>query len=334
MWAASSITAGGLTDVKQELHAVGPITTTNAFNVGQPNSTNPLVPVVPGTAAWDGYVLGNINASGQAPMTFYKDLVVPAAGTTRTGVVVRGVVRSTTPDFTVPPPCDSCGPASIPVGTIVDQYAAPAANDDAAIGLSPAAMSNLAGASRLDLPCGYYYLNSIQSGGNVTVYAHGHTALFIGGDARALVLTFSVDPGGSLDVFIKGTVAATSDFAVGNPNYPALTRVYIGSPGVTLSGEAHFSGLVYMAGSDINLTSHITAYGALYCNNFVGQGDNTDIHYDRAALNQGYGCDIAPSGCTSCRDCGNQACVNGACGACRTSADCCAPLICNAGTCQ
>lgn len=38
-------------------------------------------------------------------------------------------------------------------------------------------------------------------------------------------------------------------------------------------------------------------------------------------------------GCTSCRDCNNQACVNGACGACTTSADCCAPLQCFFGTC-
>jgi hypothetical protein len=330
-WNASTINAGGPTDVKQELHAGSTITSTEAFNVGQPNSANPTVPVVPGTATFDGFVLGNITAS--APMTFYKDLHVPAAGTTRTGVVVKGIV-ATTPAFTVPPPCDSCGAAAIPVGTIVDGYAG-ANNDNAQINLATNAMANLTGSTRLDLPCGSYYLDSIDSTGSVTIYARGRTALFIGGDATASILSFSTDPSGSLDVFVKGTLNSSADLVVGNPNYAALTRIYIGGAGLTIAGEAHLAGLFYAASSDLNLESHITAYGSLYVKNFIGAGDNTDVHYDRAALKQGEGCDVPPppGGCKSCRDCGNQACLNGTCGACTTSADCCAPLVCSAGTC-
>jgi hypothetical protein len=328
-WNASTIDTGGRSESKQELHAGSTINAASGYDflVGEPNSSGTLVPVVPGTAAGDGYVLGAING----PMTFYKDLYVPSGGAPA-GVTVKGSVKNAT--FSVPPPCDSCGSSRIPVGTIVDQYAAPNLNDDAVIGLSPSAMMGLSGTNRLDLPCGYYYLSGISTSGNLTVYAHGHTALFVGGDVRGAAVTFSVDPGGTFDVFIKGTVITSADFAVGNPNYAALTRIYVGSPGIQLSGEAHFAGLVYMAGSDINLQSHITSYGALYCNNFIGSGDNTDIHYDRAALRQGYGCDIGISGCASCRDCGNQACINGRCGACTNSAQCCPPLTCNAGTCQ
>jgi hypothetical protein len=98
-----------------------------------------------------------------------------------------------------------------------------------------------------------------------------------------------------------------------------------------------------MVGSDIDLTSHITAYGALYCNNFIGQGDNTDIHYDRASLQLGKeccdngnseipGCPKTPT-CGTCKDCGNQACINGACGQCTSSAQCCPPLTCQSGAC-
>jgi hypothetical protein len=149
----------------------------------------------------------------------------------------------------------------------------------------------------------------------------------------ASVVTFSVDPGGSLDVFVKGTIKASADLIVGNPNYAALTRVYLGAPGLTLSGETHIAGLFYAAASDIDLGAHITAYGALYCNHFIGQGDNTDIHYDRSALHQGDPC-VPPTQCKTCGDCGNQACIAGTCGACLTSADCCAPLLCVAGSCQ
>lgn len=346
MWDASSINATGPTDVKQELHAVGPITTSAAFNVGQPNSSNPppTVPVVPGTASADGYVNGNITASG-APMTFFKDLYVPSAGTTRTNVVVNGSLK--TLDMAIPPPCDSCGGAQIPVGTIVDHFAAAANNDNAAIGLSPSAMSNLNGTTRLDLPCGYYYLDSINAQGSVTIYAHGHTALFIGGDVSADILSFTLDPTGSFDVFIKGTIRTQADLVIGNPNYAALTRTYVGAPGFSIAGEAHIAGLFYVANSDIDLQSHITLYGALYVNNFSGVGDNTDIHYDRAALKLDRECcakndqpdfegtcpGSPPPQCNSCKDCANQACVNGACAHCTSSAQCCAPLVCQGGQC-
>ena len=39
------------------------------------------------------------------------------------------------------------------------------------------------------------------------------------------------------------------------------------------------------------------------------------------------------TGCGDCRDCNNQACVGGTCGACTDSSQCCAPLLCLAGTC-
>jgi hypothetical protein len=331
LWCSSSIDVNGRTDVKEELHAVGPVTAGDVFDVGEPNSSTTQIAVVPGTATWSGYVRGNITGATSAPATFFGDLYVPAAGSARSAVTVKGAVKTSTPDFTVPPPCDSCGSAAIPVGAIVD--ARSARNDDASIGLSPSAMASLTGSTRLDLPCGSFYLDAIQASGSVTVYAHGHTALFVAGDAVASVLTFSVDPGGSFDVFVKGTIKASGDLVVGNPNYAALTRVYLGAPGLTLSGETHIAGLFYAAASDIDLGAHITSYGALYCNRFVGQGDNTDIHYDRSALHQGDPC-VPPTQCKTCGDCGNQACIAGRCGACQTSADCCAPLLCVAGSCQ
>ena len=37
--------------------------------------------------------------------------------------------------------------------------------------------------------------------------------------------------------------------------------------------------------------------------------------------------------CGSCTDCANQACVNGTCGSCTSSAQCCPPLLCLGGSC-
>jgi hypothetical protein len=335
-WNASSIDTAGLVDVKQELHAGSTVRSTDTFNVGQPNSASPLIPVIPGTAAWDGYVIGNVTASTAKPMTFWRNLFVPSGGSTRAGVVVKGTTGSMTPDFTVPPPCDACSAAAIPVAAFVDGHAG-TGNDNATIGLDTGVMRNVSGDARLDLPCGSYYLDSIAAAGNVTIFAHGHTALFVGGDARAAILSLTVDPTGSFDVFIKGSIVTSGDLVIGNPNYAALTRVYMAGSSLTLSGEAHFAGLFYAANSDINLTSHITAYGSLYCKNFIGSGDNTDIHYDRAALRRGDECGGGGGrptpGCQTCRDCGNQACINGACAPCTTSSQCCAPLACINGAC-
>ncbi|MGH7272633.1 MAG: hypothetical protein ACREJ3_19560, partial [Polyangiaceae bacterium] len=69
------------------------------------------------------------------------------------------------------------------------------------------------------------------------------------------------------------------------------------------------------------------------------------IHYDLAVLQQGNSCppsgggtaDAGPGSsgsgdagpmCGSCRDCLNQACSNGKCSSCISSADCCSPLVC------
>jgi hypothetical protein len=66
----------------------------------------------------------------------------------------------------------------------------------------------------------------------------------------------------------------------------------------------------------------------VYAGHFNGTSE-VQIHYDRQVL--AVGCNTPPpaTGCTSCRDCGNQACINGACGPCTTNAQCCAPLLCD-----
>jgi hypothetical protein len=340
MWTAGSIRTGGPMDVKQELHALGAISAQGEVHVGQPNSSMPppTVPVVPGTASWDGFVAGNIDSA--APIMFHKDLYHQAANAPA-NVVVTGASNSEAVSFA--PPCDACGDAQLPVAAFVDHYAA-TGTDNAAIGLDPGALSNLSDSTRLDLPCGAYYLDSIQSEGSVTVFAHGHTALFIGGDVSAETLSFTLAPDASFDVFVKGNIETQSDLIIGNPNYAALSRTYVSGAGFSLNGEAHIAGLFYAANSDIELQSHLTVYGALYCKSFNGTGDNTDIHYDRAALQLDKDCcenpeipdapGCNPPGCTSCKDCGNQSCTGGTCGPCTSDADCCAPLLCVDGVCE
>lgn len=81
------------------------------------------------------------------------------------------------------------------------------------------------------------------------------------------------------------------------------------------------------------MSTAIEIYGSLFAAGIVAS-DRLTVHYDAAILAAGNDCGPPPSTCTSCRDCGNQACTaGGSCGACTSNADCCSPLVCHAGSC-
>jgi hypothetical protein len=280
-----------------------------------------------------------------------------------------------TQPVSVPDPCDCKPNQLVPVAAIVANYETN--NDNALINLNPAVFSGAGGnAQRLDLPCGYYYLDAIQNSQPLAIVAHGHTALFVGGDISAQnPLSITLDPTATLDLFVAGTIATSDAFSLGSPNYPALMRTYVGgSQTITFSSGANISGNFYAAAAPLNWESAATVYGAVYAGDFSDM-DSASIHYDRAVLQQGSTCPppappdggttttpdggttttpdggttttpdggttTTPDGgggqptpmCGSCKDCGNQACINGQCGACTSNSQCCAPLVCDHGTC-
>jgi hypothetical protein len=288
-------------------------------------------------------VEGDVYANGDVPkgIDIGGNLHVPAdakVGVTPAGKVVRGAV-------TFPPPCDCAANQLVPIAAMVEGHAG-TNNDNAAIGLDPDVLASPKAPTRLDLPCGSYYLSSIHPSIAVTVYAHGHVALYIGKDVQTSDdISFGVDPTGSLDIFIAGKLGASAGLTIGSPNYPALTRTYIGSTtGVSLSSAAYISGNIYAAYGQVHWSASTDAYGSVFAGDFDASAA-TRIHYDRAVLNQGDGCgggggtggDSGTGGggntCESCRDCGNQACHDGECGSCTSNADCCAPLGCDGGVC-
>lgn len=173
---------------------------------------------------------------------------------------------------------------------------------------------------------------SIGGSHSTTIVAHGRTALFIDGDVKLSgSLSIAVDPTGTLDVLIAGTLDDSQQTNIGSPNYPALSRFYIGSPqGFGISQSARLGAFFYAPYGLVSSSAPLTVYGGIFAGDFQNSQD-TDIHYDRAILDVGGDC--GGGGCTSCYDCGNQACINGVCGSCTDSSQCCAPLVCDNGTC-
>lgn len=272
----------------------------------------------------DAYIVGN--ATG--PMTIGKTLY-QTPGATRTSVTAGGIVSTA---VKVPPPCNCAASAIIPVATVVANRKT--ANDNALIGLDPGLLVGGSPPQRVDLPCGEYYLTGINSPIAVTIVAHGHTALFVDGDiVTSSQLEITLDPTATLDLFVAGTIKASQTLAIGSPNYPALSRTYVGGKSeLVVSSNVRLATNLYDPTALVTWSAPIEVYGSIFAGDFKSS-QVVKIHYDSSILGAGQVCPPTPPGCGSCTDCNNQACINGVCGACTDSSQCCAPLQCINGSC-
>jgi hypothetical protein len=311
LWASAT---GGMdpsqdVSVGEELHVGGPL-----------GSSKPI------TCGKDAFVVGDVSTSSM--ITIGQALHQPTGANVSSGVTYASRVLD---NPTVPPPCDCKTSDLLPIAMLVNAHQND--NENAMINLAANALANPPADVRLDLPCGRYYLTSIGGSHSVTIVAHGNTAVFIAGSVSLSgSLYVEVDPTGSLDVLIAGTLNDSQMTNIGSPNYPALSRFYIGSTsGFQISQSARLGAFFYAPYGLVSTSAPLTEYGGIFAGDFQAS-QSVDIHYDRAILNVGGGC--GTTGCTSCKDCGNQACVNGTCGSCTDSSQCCAPLACVNGTCQ
>jgi hypothetical protein len=326
MWTASTqgFTSSPMIDVKQETRINGRVDGSSAQK-------------------FEANMFANGNVSTSDTLSITGTLTIPAGATVSGGVTDGALVHA---PVSVAPPCD-CAPSHLlPISAWV--AAAAVKNDNASIGLSPTALSGGTGPTHIDLPCGVYYLKGIATSNAVTIAAHGNTALFVDGDISPTAgLSLVLDPTAQFDVVVKGTISTSSPMIIGSPNYPALSRTYIGSPnGSTFSDMWQVGGEVYAAYGQVNFSAALTMYGSIFAGAFSAS-DDAKIHYDRAVASGGL-CTLTSSsssssststssggsGCSTCKDCGNQACNSGVCGACTDSSQCCAPLMCVNGSCQ
>lgn len=238
--------------------------------------------------------------------------------------------------FTIDPPCDCSPTGLVDIAAIVADGMAH--NDNADIPLDPNLLAAVAGIGvDITLPCGRFYLNSVGGIGGITVHVTGRTALFIGGDVNAIgAFNIDIAPAAELDMFIGGNILSIGAGSFGSRSRPAASRIYVGGSGtVTLVGLSGFVGNVYAPYATITAVGDTQVYGSLF-GNLIDMPGYLDVHYDRAILDVDRECDPPPTcdvcGTSMCVD--HRACIGGACAACTSDADCCAPLICYPdGTC-
>lgn len=299
---------------------------------------------------------------------FVTDVVgtlhVPASSTVGMGTTAGAVVNT---PVTVDPPCP-CDPSDrLDVNAFIAD--AEQHNDNAAIGLTRDALIGLLQPKVLALPPGRYYVDRIAAVAPLYLEVSGPTALYLGGDLESVsVFEIHVEGEGELDVFVGGSLLATGDFEMGvEGGPPSKVRVYVaGGEDILLAGDLDFQGNLWAPNARLIAAGPLDVAGALLVREIVEAGvihvgwdesvqdgagscDETGTPVDDAEPVDGDGGDGGdgdddsdgddgsveppPASCDSCEDCGNQACVDGACGECASSLDCCAPLVCANGSC-
>lgn len=304
----------------------------NQLNVAQFLKSGGGLTVTPsGHVLTSAEVNGDINATN---FTVGGTLTYPQSRTLTGTVTAGSTVRA---NVTVPPACDCSAAQKVPVAAIVN--ARVTANDNATVALDKDVLANPAGPVRLDLPCGHYFLSRIGSSHPAFIGVHGHVALYVDGDINASApLSIVPDPGVELDIFMKGALTASNTLRLGNPNEAANTRVYTaGNGNINFSSSLVLGGFVYGPDSALVSSGPIEMYGGLFVRTMNPSAAVT-VNFDRAISGAGSSCptpvlDAGTTGCTTCRDCNNQACKGGTCGACTRDSDCCAPLQCSNGVC-
>jgi hypothetical protein len=228
-------------------------------------------------------------------------------------------------------------------------------NNNVTPALAPDILTKAGAPAQIDLPCGNFYFTGISQ--PTTIVAHGRTALYIQGNISAGGdLKFTLDPTAELDIFVTGTITTGAALSIGSVNYPALTRVYVATTGsFTVQSGATYGANIWAANAHVIWESETDYFGTIVVGDLDNEAD-ARVHQDTAILSAGKTCPqpggageggaptgpgtlpdggIAPTGCSSCKDCGNQACLpTGQCGACTDSSQCCAPLSCINGTCD
>lgn len=321
-------TASSSVDIGGSLWVDGKIQTFNKHEVAQVLQCGDDVTASSAShVAADMFLEGNINAQNKT-LTIDGDLHIQA-GKLNNGAVVLG--QTVKGPVTVETPCDCADP--IDVAAIVQGYQQ--SNDNDALPIAPDALVGLPEPKQIELPCGRYFLDAIDSNSSLEITLTGRTVIAIAGDVKnAGAFTLALGPDAELDLFIAGNADFNNIAAIGDPKRPAATRIYVGGA-FKFASNFTLGANLYQPNATFTANNMSEIWGSL----FVGGLELASplvVHYDQAILEL-EGCDDPNKSCGDCHDCANPtpACTDqGTCGPCVVDTDCCPPLACDGGICK
>jgi hypothetical protein len=230
----------------------------------------------------DAYVAGDVSGQVQVSGTLH----VPASATLGPQVQAKAVAMGA---VTVASPCD-CSAGFVDVtGAIA---AAASHNDDAAAGFGADVLGKVSTSTSLDLPCGTFYLSSMQTTAPITLLVHGHALLAVAGDVKLSGggLTVVLDPSAELDLLIAGWFTASGGGVIGAPTAPARFRIWVaGTESLVFDDQPTVAAVIHAPAAAVTAPSGLTVSGSLLVKS-LSLGDDSLLHYDRAILSAGVSC--------------------------------------------
>jgi len=282
------ISATGGLSIRGSLYAsgVGGISETASLEVlktlhsaGSVVLTPPSTGTVTGDAYIGGDVMGSLRINGTLHLTPTSVMGLATSATTTTRETV-----------TVSDPCDCSVPFDVG-GTIA---ALASSNDNAANGWDPDRLVMPGGAVNLDVPCGSFFLNAINSLSTINLAVHGRAVIAVGGDVSLSGgMTVYMDAGAELDMLISGGITSYGTGPVG-AYLAASFRVWMaGSSPLTFYGSPIIGGIFEAPLANVNAPNGMLVDGSIVAAS-ITLGDQVTIHYDQAVLSGGVECGDAP----------------------------------------
>jgi len=282
----------------------------------------------------DAWLGGRVTTFALAARVERNVYAAPGAGFT--GSVTVAGTTTTTP-VVVEEPC-GCGPEELlDIGGMVSVGAMRHENAKIEGGVDPTRLNDVAPPGiTVRLPCGRFFFGRIGGAGAITLRVTGRTAVFVEGNVQATdTFQLQLDPGAELDLFIRGNLVLTGAAQLGDNERPGALRVYVGGTAdIALPSGRGISMNLYAPNANVTISAG-ELFGSVLAKNLTGL-TAVRARYDRSVLTPSGQCAAtAPEVCDKCQTCNDGlACIDGGCGKCLTDADCCAPFVCDQGTCQ
>jgi hypothetical protein len=251
-------------DVGKTLHSAGPVV---------------VAPMGTGTVTGDAYigddVMGSLRIGGTLHLAPYATMGqgTTAAMTTREAV-------------TVTDPCDCSVPFDVG-GTIV---ALSSTNDNAANNWNPDRLNTPNGMTTVDVPCGSFFLNTINSQALINLAVHGRALIAVGGDVSLSGgMTVKMDAGAELDMLILGGITSSGMVPVGAYQAASFRVWMAGASPLTFTGHPNIGGIFEAPLANVSAPDGMEVEGSIVAAS-ITLGDQVTVHFDQAVLSSGVEC--------------------------------------------
>lgn len=234
------------------------------------------------------YVRGDL--SGRYELA--GNLQVPAASSISPEVRVGG--RTIRADVPVIAPC-ACAPSELLDVAALVRFGRDHNDNAVRRVITSTTWSAPGGPSRVELPCGRYFVERLVTDSGLTLIATGRVVLYVAGDMTiGGGLDIRTTAGGELDLFVAGNLSVQAAARFGSEATPAAVRTYVGGTGdIVLPASTTFGGFVYAPRARLALGASAELFGGVFVRRASFAG-SASVHYDTAVRSASAPC--APDG--------------------------------------